>query len=182
MVRLRDNLLALSAIGLLVSCALLAVVFGYTALVAVSALAAGTPLVGVLVDVGVAIVPVVGVLTVAAVLSAVGLVWASIRRLARFRSRRLQVAFERIEAAYPPLARYGMSEAVAPPEPSAEERAERALDALKRRYVAGEIDEAEFERRLDRLADDETVREAVSGEREAAAASRRRDRATDLER
>jgi hypothetical protein len=38
-----------------------------------------------------------------------------------------------------------------------ERKREEALDALKRRYADGEIDEVEYERRLERLLDDETV-------------------------
>ena len=64
---------------------------------------------------------------------------------------------------------------MAPPEPSAED----VLDDLKRRYVAGEIDEATFERKLDRLVANESIDDAtVAREREAVLDGRTDDRSS----
>ncbi|MFC6726256.1 SHOCT domain-containing protein, partial [Halobium palmae] len=66
---------------------------------------------------------------------------------------------ERAERAYPPLRTLGLSDRLSPPEPSAEERARRTLEVLKRQYVEDEIGEAEFERRVDRLVANESIDE-----------------------
>ena len=64
------------------------------------------------------------------------------------RSDGLAAVVERLERSYPLLRRFDASERVAP---TTEDRRER----LEERYVAGEISEAEFEREVERLLDDE---------------------------
>ncbi|WP_336338042.1 hypothetical protein [Haloarcula brevis] len=76
---------------------------------------------------------------------------ALVRELARQasvpKSERVAGALARLEAVVPPLASLGLSEMVAPPEPTVEERHE----ALTRRYVDGDLTEAEYERELQAL-------------------------------
>ena len=148
------SLFVASLLGLLVSGALLIVVLGYFAVVIYSALRTGTPIVGVLV--------------VVTTVTAVGSVLGLLRRASIPRSARLQSVLERAERRHPIVEAFGLSGLVAPPEPSAEERAEEALAALKRRYVAGEIDEETFERKLDRLVSNDSLDDArAAREREA---------------
>ncbi|EMA44746.1 SHOCT domain-containing protein [Halococcus saccharolyticus] len=166
---LRDNALAVWLGVLLVSGILLTVVLGYVGLVVTTALGGGAGAVGVLSGLALPYLPIVAVLVVATVISGLGFSWSLLRRLSIPRSERLQSAAERVEREYPAIDGLGLSETVAPPEPSTED----ALDDLKRRYVAGEIDEPTFERKLDRLVANESVddvraareREAVLDER-----------------
>lgn len=153
-----------SLLGLFVSSALLVVVLGYLALVVYLALRTGTPIVEILLDLAVPYVPIVGILVVAVVISAVGFGWGLLQRASIPRSARLQSAFERIERRYAPIRALGLSDIVAPPEPTPEE----ALANLKRQYVTGEIDERTFERKLDRLVRNDTVDDArAARERES---------------
>jgi hypothetical protein len=100
--------------------------------------------------------------------TAVGSVLGLLRRASIPRSARLQSVLERAERRYTPIEAVELSSLVAPPEPSAEERAEEALADLKRRYVAGEIDEGTFERKLDRLVSNDSLDDArAAREREA---------------
>lgn len=147
------RLLLGSLAGLLLSTLLLVLVVGYAALVFLGALLSGTPLVGTLLDLAVPWLLVAGLLVVTGVVSLVGLLYGLARRAAdlSFESERAAALAERAEREVPALDALGLSEALAPPEPTAEERAERALVELKQQYVAGEIDEREFERRVDRL-------------------------------
>lgn len=156
--------LSAALLGLLVSSVLLVVVLGYLALVVAMALETGTPIVGVLLDLAVPYLPIVAGLVIVLVLAAVGAGWELLRRLSVPRSARLQSAFERIERRHPSVERLGLSDVVAPPEPTPEE----ALTELKSQYVAGEIDERTFERRLDRLVNDDTLDDArAARERES---------------
>ncbi|UHQ95372.1 SHOCT domain-containing protein [Haloterrigena alkaliphila] len=66
------------------------------------------------------------------------------------RSDRLASIVERLEREYPILRQFDASEKV---EPTAEDRKQR----LKEQYVAGDISEAEFEREMQRLLDDDTA-------------------------
>ncbi|WP_256686290.1 SHOCT domain-containing protein [Halococcus qingdaonensis] len=158
---LRRHSLAISSIVLLVSSVLLAVVLGYAGLVAYSGLAAGTALASVLTELAVPYLPIVALLLVLVVVSGTVATWSALRRLSIPRSERFGTAAERIEQRYPAIDGLGISEFVSPPEPTTED----ALADLKRRYVAGELDEAAFERKLDRLVANESV-DDVRAERE----------------
>lgn len=155
----RDNLLSVSVVVFLVATSLLTVV-GYAGLVTYSALRTGTPIVGVLLDLAVPYLLLVAGLVVICVLSGLGLAVGTVDRVSGTslpRSARLQSALEAVERTVPALSPLGLSRAVGPPDPSAEEQAERALAALKQQYVAGRIDEQEFERKLDRLVTNESI-------------------------
>lgn len=156
----RNNLLGISLVVLLVSGGLLLVLLGYVGLVVYSALATGTPIVGILLDIAVPYLLIVASLFVVAVISGIGFVWALVRRASLPQSERLESLARRAEREYPPLETIGLSESLAPPKPSPEERAEQALADLKRQYVEGEISEHEFEQRVDRLVANESLDEA----------------------
>ncbi|WP_339106416.1 SHOCT domain-containing protein [Haloterrigena salinisoli] len=66
------------------------------------------------------------------------------------RSDRLASLVERLEREYPILRQFDVSERV---EPTTEDRRQQ----LKEQYVAGEISEAEFEREMQRLLDDDST-------------------------
>ena len=66
------------------------------------------------------------------------------------RSDRLVAIVERLEREYPLLRQFDVSERV---EPTTEDRKQR----LKEQYVAGDISEAEFEREMQRLLDDDAA-------------------------
>lgn len=157
-----------SVLGLLVSTTLLVVVLGYAALVVLSAVQTGAPIVTPLVDLAVPFLPIVALLTVVATVTAVGTGWGIVRRVSMPESARLQSAFEDIERRNSTAEALGLSAVVAPPEPTPEERTEAALADLKGQYVAGEIDEATFERKLNRLVSDDSLDDArAAREREA---------------
>ena len=161
----RENAFAIAIGTLLVSGGLLVVVLGYVSLVVYAALTAGVSLVGVVTDLAVPYLPIVAVLVVLLTVSTVGVSWGLLRRLSLPKSDRLGSAAERAEKRYPVLDELGIADALTPPEPTTEEK----LEALKRRYVTGEIDETTFERELDRfVADDSVDDERVRTEREAA--------------
>jgi hypothetical protein len=147
------RLLLGSLAGLLISVLLFLLVGGYAALVFVAALLGGGSVVGALVDLAVPWLLVAGLLVVTGVVSLLGLLYGLARRAAdaTFESERATALAERAEREVPGLEALGLSETLEPPEPTAEERAERALADLKSQYVAGEITEREFERRVDRL-------------------------------
>ena len=157
---LKDKLLWASALGLVLSGGLLVLGAGYLALVVYTGLATGTPLVGVLLDIAVPVLGGVTLLFVLLVASGAGVAWALVRNASVPRSERLARLAERAEREYSPLRMLGLSELLAPPEPSAEEQAEQALESLKQQYVDGELSEIEFERRVDRLVSNESLDEA----------------------
>ncbi|MGQ3413786.1 SHOCT domain-containing protein [Natrinema sp. LN54] len=68
------------------------------------------------------------------------------------RSDRLVSLVERLEREYPILRQFDVSEKV---EPTVEDREQR----IKDRYAAGEIDEAEFEREMEQVLDDDFATE-----------------------
>lgn len=156
---LRSKWFWASVLGLLVSGGLLLVAVGYLALVVLTGLASGAALVA-LIEAAVPALAAAVVLVPLLALSVVGLLWSLARNASLPRSDLVANAAERLEREYPPLRTVGLSDLLAPPEPSPAEREERALDDLKRRYVNGELTEAEFERKVDRLVENETVDEA----------------------
>ncbi len=162
---LRNRGLWAALLGLVLSGLLLVLGTGYLGLVVVTGLLSGAPVLGTLLDIAVPVV-VGGVLLVLLVLvSAVALVYVLLRSLSLPRSARVASVAARVEDVYPPLERVGLADRLAPPEPSPEERAERALADLKARYVDGELTEAEFERRVDGLVSNEPI-DGARGDRE----------------
>lgn len=138
---------------------------GYLGLVVYSGLVTGTPIVEVLIDVAVPALVGIALLLVLLVVSGVGLLWTLVRNASLPRSERIASAVARIEREYSPVGTVGLADLLAPPEPSAGERAERALADLKAQYVNGEIAEGEFERKVDRLVANESIDE-VRADRE----------------
>lgn len=69
------------------------------------------------------------------------------RRASVPKSQRVADGLARLESVVPPLASLGLSDVFAPPEPTVEERHE----ALTRRYVEGDLSDAEYERKLQTL-------------------------------
>lgn len=149
-----------SLLGVFVSGGLLVLTAGYVAVVAASALASSASLVAVLLDIALPVLAVAAILVTLLVVSGVGLVWVLIRNAPAIRSDRLASLAGRLEREYPPLRRAGLSDVLEPPEPTAEEQAEAALADLKQQYVDGEISEAEFERKVDRLVATDSIDEA----------------------
>ena len=89
----------------------------------------------------------------------VGLVWLGARRVRRAArlptNERVARAVRRVEARSETIATLGVADRL---EPDPEERRAR----LRRRYVAGEIDEREFERRLSELLDDDRTDDPIA--------------------
>lgn len=161
----------LSLFGLLLSGGLLLVGLGYVALVVYSGLVGGTPIVSILLDLALPVVGGVAVLLVVFSLSLVGLLWVLVQNASLPRSEGLGRLARRLERQYPPLRAIGLADLLTPPEPTAEEQAEQALAELKQQYVSGEISEAEFERKVDRLVANDSLDEAQ--------AARERERVRD---
>lgn len=154
---LRNKWLWLSALGALLSGGLLLATVGYLTLVVFSGLVTGAPIVGTLLELAIPVLVTVTLLIGLLAVSSVGLGWVLVQNASLPRSDRVTTLTERLEREYPPLTTLGLSEFLSPPEPSAEERTERALADLKQRYVDGEITEAEFERKVDRLVASDSV-------------------------
>jgi hypothetical protein len=165
----KRHLLVTSLVGLLLSVSLLAALVGYLGVVVYAALVSGGPIVGPLVELALPFLLGVAVLLTVATLSGVGLTVAVLRRLSLPRSARVHAVVDHVEREYSPLKSPVFADFLAPPEPSADERAERALADLKQQYVEGELTEAEFERKVDRLVATDSVDEArADRERRAA--------------
>jgi hypothetical protein len=157
---LRNKWLWAAALGVFLSGGLLLVVVGYVGLVVYSGLVSGASVVSTLVDIAVPALGGLAVLVVLFVVSVVGGLWVLVQNASVPRSARVASLVDRIEREYSPLGPVGLAELLAPPEPSADERAEQALATLKQQYVDGEITEAEFERRVDRLVTNDSIDEA----------------------
>jgi hypothetical protein len=137
----------------------LLVVVGYVGLVVYSGVVSGTSIVSTLVDIAVPTLGGVAVLVVLFVVSVVGGLWVLVQNASVPRNARIASLADRVEREYSPLGPVGLAELLMPPEPSADERAEQALATLKQQYVDGEITEAEFERRVDRLVRNDSIDE-----------------------
>jgi hypothetical protein len=144
-------------LGVILSGGLLLLTVGDLGLAVYSGLVSGTPIVEVLLDIAVPTIAGIAPLLVILVVSGLGLVWVLAQNASLPRSDRVTSLAERLEREHSLLRVLGRSELLTPPEPSAEEQAEQALATLKQQYVTGQITEAEFERRVDRLvANDST--------------------------
>lgn len=168
---LKSKSLWASLLGVVLAGGLLLLAVGYLGLVVYAGLMSGTPIVEVLLDVAVPALVGIALLLVLLAVSGVALLWVLVRNASLPQSDRVAGLLSRLEREYPPLRLLGLSELLAPPEPSADERAERALADLKRQYVDGEITDAEFERRVDRLVATESIDEVR--------AARERERVVD---
>lgn len=143
---LRDHSLAVSMGVFLVSSIVLALVIGYIGIIVGVAFISG----GLTVNFMLGLAPYLSVLAILLILTAVSglsIGWTVLRRLSLPRGGRLHYVLERLEGRNSALDTLGLSTFVAPPEQSDEDK----LDVLKQRYVEGDINEAQFERELDRL-------------------------------
>lgn len=156
---MRNKWLWAAALGVCLSGGLLLVV-GYVGLVVYSGLVSGTSIVSTLVDIAVPTLGGLAVLVVLFVVSVVGGLWVLAQNASVPRSARIASLAGRVERKYSPPGPVGLAELLAPPEPSADERAERALATLKQQYVDGALTETEFERRVDRLVRNDSIDEA----------------------
>lgn len=164
----RKNLLVGSLVLFLIAGSLLALVLGYAGLVVYSAFLSGGALVDAVLGLAFPYLPIAAALLAVVIVAGLGFCVALLRRLSIPRSERLGSLLAGVERHSPLLDRLDLSSLVRPPRPSEAERAENALADLKRRYVADEITEAEFERKLDRLVASDSVDDArAAREREA---------------
>lgn len=147
----KSKLLWVARLGVILSGGLLLLTVGDLGLAVYSGLVSGTPIVEVLLDIAVPTIAGIAPLLVILVVSGLGLVWVLAQNASLPRSDRVTSLAERLEREHSLLRVLGRSDLLTPPEPSAEEQAEQALATLKQQYVNGEISEAEFERRVDRL-------------------------------
>lgn len=150
----------LAAAGALLSGGLLLVVVGYVGVVVYSVLVSGTPIVSTLLGIALPVIASTALLLVLLVASVIGMLWVLVQNASLPRSERIAGVAERVEREYAPLRILGLSEFLTPPEPSDDERAEAALDTLKRQYVDGEITEREFERKVDQLVSNDSIDES----------------------
>ncbi|RRJ28193.1 SHOCT domain-containing protein [Halocatena pleomorpha] len=154
----RDHLFVISLGAFLLSVLTSALVVSFGGFVVLSALLSGSLPLDVLVGLWPAI-PVLAVTLTVAVLSGLGVGWSALSRLSlpsldgRAVSERIHPIVKTLEQKNSTLASLSLSEYVAPPEPSDEEKVER----LKQQYVEGTIDEREFERRVERLTSVDTA-------------------------
>lgn len=155
----KSKRLWISILGALLSGGLLLVVLGYLGLVIYMGIMSGTPIVDNLLNIAVPTIVTVAILVVIFTLFSVGALWTIAQNASLPRSTRLGKLVEHLERKYSPLGPTGLSDTLTPPEPSAEEQAERALANLKQQYVNGEITEREFEQKVDRLVSNDSINE-----------------------
>lgn len=154
----RDHLFGISLSVFLLSGLLSVLVVGFGGVVILSALLSGSLTLDFLVGLWPSI-PVLAVLLTTAVLSTFGLGWSVLSRFSvpsistRGITERLHPLVQTLERNNATLASLSLSERVAPPEPSDEEK----LQQLKQQYVDGDINEAEFERRVEQLTSTDTA-------------------------
>lgn len=154
----RDHLFVISLCTFLVSSLVSVLVVGFGAVVVLSALLSGSLTLDFLVGLW-PLLLVLAVLVSTTVLSGLGLGWSAFSRLSvpsistRRITERLHPLVQTLEQHNATLASLSLSERVAPPEPPYEEK----LQQLKQQYVGGEINEAEFERRVERLTTVDTT-------------------------
>lgn len=152
----RDHLFVISLSVFFLTVLASVLVAGFVAAVTVSALLSGSLTVDFLVGLWPSI-PVLAVLLTTTVLSSLGMGWSVVSRfslpsVSTGLSERLHSVFQTLEQHNTTLASLSLSEYVAPPEPTDEEK----LQQLKQQYVDGTIGEAEFERRVEHLTTDAT--------------------------
>lgn len=136
---------------------LLLVVIGYLGLITYSGLANETPIVPVLLDITIPALVSVVILVALLILADVAILWVIIWKPSIPRSKRIATLTKQVEREYRPFRVLSLSGALSLPKPSADEQAERTLTNLKRQYIEGEITEAEFERKADRLVTNESI-------------------------
>ncbi|UPV73414.1 SHOCT domain-containing protein [Halorussus limi] len=130
--------------------------------------AAGAPVLVVLLQTAAPFVAVAAMLGVVSILLLVGLAVAVVRSASIPRDDRLARLARKVERYYPDARGLGLSDRF---EPTTEDR----IEELKQQYVAGEITELEYERRLQDLMGEEGVSdERVRRERDRT--DRKRDR------
>lgn len=157
MALLKNKLLWAALLGVALSGGLLLLTVGYLGVVVYSGLVSGTPIVEVLLDIAVPTIAAIAFLLVVLVVSGIGLVWVLAQNASLPWSDRVASLAERLEREHSLPRLLSLSELLTPPEPSAEEQAEQALATLKQQYVNGEISEAEFERKVDRLVANDSI-------------------------
>ncbi len=157
---LKNKWLWVAALGVLLSGGLAVVLVGYVGLVVYTALLTGAPVVSTLVELALPTLLGLAVLTALFAVSLVGLLYVLVQNASLPRSERIAALAARAEKEYSPLRIVGLSDLLAPPEPSADERAEQALARLKQQYVDGDLSEEEFERKVDRLVSNDSIDEA----------------------
>lgn len=172
---LKNRWLWMSALGVLLSGGLLLVVVGYLGLIVYSGLMTGTPIVTILLELALPTLLAVAVLLVLLAISLIGMLWVLVHNASLPRRDRFSSLAAWVEREYPPVRALGLSELLEPPEPSADERAEQALAELKQQYIDGEITEAEFERKVDRLVTNESIDEARATRERADARNKGRE-------
>ncbi len=154
----RDHLFVISLSAFLLSVLVSVLMVGFGGVVVLSALFSGSLTVDVLLGLWPSI-PVLAVAFTVAALSSLGMGWSALSRISlpsldtRAVSERIHPLVQTLEQKNGTLASLSLSEYVAPPEPSDEEKVER----LKQQYVEGTIDEREFERRVERLTSVDTA-------------------------
>lgn len=144
---LRDRQLWASILGLVLSVSLSLALVVYLGVVVLVGLVSGGAVLQTLVALALPVLAAFGLFTLVFVLSLVGLVRAIGRSLSVPTSERAADAAALLERLLPPLRVVELSERLRPPAPTTEER----VAELKRRYVAGDLSEAEFERAVGRL-------------------------------
>ncbi|MEA5388574.1 SHOCT domain-containing protein [Haloarculaceae archaeon H-GB11] len=155
-----NRLLWMSLFGMVASAVVSVVVVGYVGFVTVTTLLAGGPVLDLLLGLALPVVASLSVLLLVFVLSILG-TGVGVARSVTLPSRtHLVDAAEAAERRNPVLAALSLSDRVAEVVLSERARHDRHLDRLKRRYVAGELNEQEFERRVYTVLDADDRRDA----------------------
>lgn len=166
--RLRNNAFVISLGTLLISGILLIVVLGSIRRRVIYLLFGTEASVGdVLSSLMIPYLPIVAVLFVIIVISALALGREILSGVSTRQRKLLGTGAALVERKYPKLG--GLSNYVA----SLDHSPEEALDDLKHRYVAGELDEAEFERKRDHLVENTSI-DSVRAARECEAVLNKR--------
>ncbi|CAJ51272.1 hypothetical protein [Haloquadratum walsbyi] len=149
------RLLWVALFGIVLSIGLSALTTVYLIIAITSGIITATPLAELVVDVAIPAIIALGVFSILWIASVMSLLWALFQWIMQIESYQLATVFARVEEIIPPISVFHLPARFTPMPASIERdlsiETTRALASLRRQYVIGDISDATFERRMERL-------------------------------
>ncbi|CCC39145.1 hypothetical protein [Haloquadratum walsbyi] len=149
------RLLWVALFGIVLSIGLSALTTVYLIIAITSGIITATPLAELVVDVAIPAIIALGVFAILWIASVMSLLWALFQWIMQIESYQLATVFARVEEIIPPISVFHLPARFTPMPASIERdlsiETTRALASLRRQYVIGDISDATFERRMERL-------------------------------